>query len=116
MTTWNDVQKEKPDQLGALFKRGHDFQKLRRQVREKGALGSAKFLLQRVPARLKWWAYYRYHRRHDRSFDREFGVDTCGVKLPALVSNSFRFGGASGGFTCTRQTCPLESQTCTRQT
>ena len=75
-------QDNKGAQTGFAFFRGRkDLDALRRHMRENGMFGGALSVLRRVPARLNWLAYYRYHRYFDRSFDRQYGVDTCGMRF-----------------------------------
>lgn len=56
-----------------------DLRAVTAHVVERGVVGGTIEVARRVPRRLKWIAYYGYHRRFDRLFDRRHGVSTCGV-------------------------------------
>jgi SAM-dependent methyltransferase len=74
-----------------VYRGKDDFKTVDERFRQTGLSATLKFIFTRVASRLGWWSYYLYHRSFDRRFDRQHGVDTCGImfndKLTVVGNN-----------------------------
>jgi SAM-dependent methyltransferase len=70
---------DQQESVFSLFRGSADRERVSSILRTRGPLRGAGLLLRKLAGRIKWWFYYLLHRHSDRAFDKNHGVETCGM-------------------------------------